>query len=87
MSKAHQRYANTTPHTLRKEAAKVGNNTAVFIERLLSDRPHPERSYRSAHGILSLARRYESDRLELACERAQIINVQSRFITPIFLCC
>lgn len=42
MPKAHQRYANTTPHTLRREAAKVGTNTAIFIERLLCDRPHPE---------------------------------------------
>ncbi|MGO8654204.1 IS21 family transposase, partial [Rhizobium ruizarguesonis] len=77
MPKSHQRYANTTPHTLRKEAAKVGSNTAIFIERLLSDRPHPEQGYRSAQGVLSLARRYESDRLELACERALIINALS----------
>lgn len=52
MPKAHQRYANTTPHTLRREAAKVGTNTAIFIdiERLLCDRPHPEQGYRSAQG-------------------------------------
>jgi transposase len=77
MPKAHQRYANTTPHTLRKEAAKVGSNTAIFIERLLCDRPHPEQGYRSAQGVLSLARRYESERLELACERALVINALS----------
>ncbi|RUX69893.1 transposase, partial [Mesorhizobium sp. M2A.F.Ca.ET.040.01.1.1] len=77
MPKSHQRYANTTPHTLRREAAKVGSNTAIFIERLLSDRPHPEQGYRSAQGILSLARRYKSDRLEMACERALIINALS----------
>ncbi|MBP2444790.1 transposase [Rhizobium leguminosarum] len=77
MPKAHQRYANTTPHTLRREAAKVGANTATFIERLLSDRPHPEQGYRSAQGVLSLARRYQSDRLERACERALIINALS----------
>ncbi|WP_454703105.1 IS21 family transposase [Agrobacterium burrii] len=77
MPKAHQRYANTTPQTLRREAAKVGTNTATFIERLLSHRPHPEQGYRSAQGILSLARRYQSDRLELACERALVINALS----------
>lgn len=77
MPKAHQRYANTTPHTLRREAAKVGTDTAIFIERLLCDRPHPEQGYRSAQGVLSLARRYESDRLELACERALVINALS----------
>jgi hypothetical protein len=62
---------------LRTEAAKVGTNTATFIERLLSHRPHPEQSYRSAQGILSLARRYQSDRLELARERALVINALS----------
>jgi transposase len=77
MPKSHQRYANTTPQTLRKEAAKVGSNTAIFIERLLSDRPHPEQGYRSAQGVLSLARRYKADRLETACERALTINALS----------
>ena len=40
----------------------------------MRDRPHPEQGYRSAMGILSLARRYERDRLEAACERALTIN-------------
>ncbi|ESY10711.1 transposase [Mesorhizobium sp. LNJC395A00] len=84
MPKSHQRYANTTPHTLRKEAAKVGSNTAIFIERLLSDRPHPEQGYRSAQGVLSLARRYKSDRLEMACERALTINAMSYSSSPTF---
>lgn len=62
MPKSHQGYVNRTPHTFGREAAKLGNNTAIFIERLLSNRPH--RNYRSAQGVLSLARRYRSDRLE-----------------------
>ncbi|AOF98630.1 putative integrase, catalytic region (plasmid) [Sphingobium sp. RAC03] len=38
------------------------------------DKPHPEQGYRSAMGILSLARRYEHDRLEAACDRALVIG-------------
>ena len=40
-------------------------------------RPHPEQGYRSAMGIIALARRYERDRLEAACERALAINAIS----------
>lgn len=74
MPKAHQRYANTTPANLIRQAMTIGANTAILVERLMRDRPHPEQGFRSAFGILSLARRYERDRLEAACERALMIN-------------
>ena len=77
MPKAHQRYANTTPASLIRQAAGIGANTAILVERMMRDRPHPEQGYRSAFGILSLARRYERNRLEAACERALIINAIS----------
>jgi transposase len=74
MPKAHQRYANTTPASLIRQAASIGSNTAILVERMMRDRPHPEQGYRSAFGILSLARRFERGRLEAACERALTIN-------------
>jgi len=77
MPKSHQRYANTTPASLLKQAARIGVNTAILVERMMRDRPHPEQGYRSAFGILSLARRYETDRLEAACERAIAISAPS----------
>lgn len=77
MPKAHQRYAGITPAGLIRQAAKIGVNTAILVERMMRDRPHPEQGYRSAMGILSLARRYESARLEAACERALNINALS----------
>ncbi|TIV45558.1 MAG: IS21 family transposase, partial [Mesorhizobium sp.] len=66
--------ANTTPANLIRQAAGIGANTAILVERMMRDRPHPEQGYRSAFGILSLARRYERDRLEAACARALTIN-------------
>lgn len=74
MPKSHQRYANTTPASLLNQAAKIGVNTAILVERIMRDRPHPEQGYRSAFGILSLTRRYNVSRLEAACERALVIN-------------
>ena len=55
-------------------AARIGVNAATLVERMMRERPHPEQGYRSAMGIIALARRYERDRLEAACERALAIN-------------
>jgi transposase len=44
---------------------------------MMRARPHPEQGYRSAMGVIALARRYERDRLEAACERALAINAIS----------
>ena len=77
MPKAHQRYANVTPANLIKMAARIGINAAVLVERMMRERPHPEQGYRSAMGILALARRYERLRLEAACERALAIGAIS----------
>jgi transposase len=74
MPKAHQRYANTTPKILIDRAGHIGPNAAILVERMMADRPHPEQGYRSAMGILSLARRYGPARLDAACERALTIN-------------
>lgn len=77
MPKAHQRYANMTPASLIQGAARIGPNAAILVERMMRARPHPEQGYRSAMGIIALARRYERDRLEAACERALAINAIS----------
>jgi transposase len=77
MPKAHQRYANMTPASLILMAARIGANAATLVERVMRDRPHPEQGHRSAMGIIALARRYERDRLEAACERALAINAIS----------
>lgn len=70
MPKAHQRHAGMTPQTLVAQAARVGYHTALLVERLMRDRPHPEQGFRSALGVLSLLRRFGSERLEAACKRA-----------------
>ena len=77
MPKAHQRYANVTPARLIEMAARLGRNTAILVERLMRARPHPEQGYRSAMGILALARRYERERVDAACERALAIGAIS----------
>jgi transposase len=77
MPKTHQQYANTTPASLLKQAAGIGSNTLILVERLMRDRPHPQQGYRAAQGVLSLSRRYGPARLDAACERALTINALS----------
>ena len=68
MPSAHRRYAD------RRPTSRIGPNTAVLVERMMRDRPHPEQGYRSAMGVIFLARRYEPERVEAACKRALTIN-------------
>lgn len=63
-----------TPASLIKMAARIDVNAATLVERMMRERPHPEQGYRSAMGIIALARRYERDRLEAARKRALAIN-------------
>jgi transposase len=51
-------------------AEQIGPHTARLIERILSERPHPEMGYRSCLGIIRLADRYSSTRMEAAALRA-----------------
>lgn len=78
MPKAHQRYADRTPASLIERAARMGTNVQILVERMMSDRRHPEQGYRSAMGILSLGRGYGPARLDAACDRALAIEAIDR---------
>ena len=73
----HRHYADRTPERLKRRANLIGENTLIFVERALRDRPHPEQGYRRALGILSLVRRYEPTRVEVACKRALEVDATS----------
>ena len=44
---------------------------------MIRSKPHPEQGYRSALGILRLAKKYGEPRLERACDKALQINSAS----------
>ena len=52
----------------------MGTNVQILVDRMMSDRRHPEQGYRSAMGILSLGRGYGPARLDAACDRALAIE-------------
>lgn len=70
MPEAHQHYAAWSPERFLKWAEKLGPNTTRLIAGVLSQRQHPEQTYRTCLGVLGLAKRYSESRLDAACERA-----------------
>jgi transposase len=72
--KAHQVNHDWPPERLIAWAAKVGPGTAKVIAKVMADRPHPEQGYRSALGIMRLAKIYGDTRLELASLRALTLD-------------
>jgi transposase len=74
---SHRRYAELTPQMLRERAARIGPATALLVDVILRDRPHPEQGFRSCLGILRPARSHGRERLEAACGRALAINART----------
>ncbi len=74
MPKAHLEFAAWTPERIISWAAQTGTATAQVAKSILSRTTYPEHGFRSCMGIISLAKRYNSERLEKACERALTIN-------------
>src|ERR1700752_2347347 len=68
--KSHQAHLEWTPTRMVHWAEQIGPNTARLIERILSEKPHPEMGYRSCLGIIRLAERYSATRMEAAAQRA-----------------
>ncbi len=77
MPKSHQKHLEWTPTRLINWANTIGPNTGYLVTAILESRRHPEQGYRSCLGILHLAKRYETERLEAACKRALISNARS----------
>ena len=81
MPRAHRKHLEWSPSRLLKWAEKVGPSTAELVERILSERPHPEQGYRACLGILRLAKHYGDERLEKASRRALVCRSHSyRFV-------
>lgn len=53
-----------------KWAAKIGNNTETVVRAILAGYKVEQQGYKTSMGILKLADKYSSERLENACKRA-----------------
>jgi len=70
LASAHQEVAGWNAQRFLDWAAKVGPQTQATIVHALASRVHPQQGYRSALGILRLAKTYGEDRLEAVGQRA-----------------
>lgn len=70
MPKGQQEYADWTPQRLIRWAAQTGPRTATMTEAILASRQHAQQAFRSAMGLISLAKVYTPERLEAACDLA-----------------
>lgn len=70
MPDSHRRHLEWPPARIVKWAERTGPNTGSLVTSILTSRPHPEQGYRSCLGIMRLADRWGSERLEGACGRA-----------------
>ncbi|MCP5011785.1 MAG: hypothetical protein GY942_17545 [Aestuariibacter sp.] len=59
-------------------AGDIGDSTKQIVSTLLHKKRHPEQNYRSVLALLSLAKKYDRQRLEKACHRALDINSPTR---------
>ncbi len=75
MPAAHRAHKEWTPERLIHWGGDIGVNTGRFVTQLLQRFRHPEHGYRSCLGLLSLAKRYGSQRVETACTLALELGV------------
>lgn len=65
------------PRRILASAENLGPSVAAFCQIVMEARPHPEQGFRTCLGILSLAKSYETERLDAACRRGVAIKARS----------
>ena len=77
MPMAHRKHAEQSVEEILAWSTQIGPHTKTLVERVLTDRPHPEHGYRSCLGLRRLVKRYGPARVESACERALVFGARS----------
>ena len=70
MPPEHQKYVQWNSERFIHWAGKVGSNTQVAVQAILSGYKVEQQGYKSCMGLLKLADKYTPERLENACKRA-----------------
>lgn len=77
MPSNHRWYAEWSAERFLGWAAAVGPETKEVIDKVLCAAAYPPQAFRSCLGILSLAKRHGSERLNKACGKALRLGTQS----------
>ena len=69
MPENHRKYLSYNEDSFRSWANGVGKSTAAVVDHFLSSGTVPEQGYKPCVSLMKLCKRYDSSRLEAACER------------------
>ncbi|HKU37540.1 MAG TPA: hypothetical protein VJR89_05315 [Polyangiales bacterium] len=75
--RSHREYGDWPPARFVNWGRTIGPNVGTLIEAMLGSDRHPELRYRSALGVIRLAKSYGPERAEAACRRALEIRSPS----------
>ena len=78
MPESHRAISEWSSERFISWAQGIGPSTTSVVTTLLYKKRHPEQNYRSVLALLSLAKKYDRQRLENACARAVDINSPTR---------
>ena len=74
MPKAHKEFADWTPERLINWAAQTGESTSMLVHTILAGKVHPQQGFNSCMGVISLSKRYGTERVEAASKRVLAIG-------------
>jgi transposase len=73
----HREYVSWDSDRFLAWACKIGDNTRELIQKVLASKKIEQQSYKSCFGLLKLADRYTTFRLENACQKALALRSPS----------
>lgn len=77
LSSTHNYYNSWNKDFFVKQAEKIGEYTASYIEQLISQHDYPEVAFKRSQGIISLKSYYDVSRIEKACSMALLLEKYS----------
>lgn len=70
MLEDHQKYLEWNGDRFRKWAERIGNNTYLVVDAILTSKRVEQQTYKGCMGLLKLADKYSVERVEAACKKA-----------------
>jgi transposase len=77
MPSHHRAHAEWTPERILNWVKTVGPYSIQIVEHMMAEKKHPEQAFQSALGVISLAKKYGSVRVEKASLKALRIRSHS----------
>lgn len=74
MPSHHRAHAEWTPDRILSWVKSIGPASVQLVEKMMKEKQHPEQAYQSALGIISLSKKYGSERVEKASIKALKIH-------------